>query len=67
VGRSILNWKVRWEDGDLPYVGINELEFRTAYNLRDKGRSNEARREVLRVLTDHLGENLRSTETSLPS
>jgi hypothetical protein len=54
--RSILNWEARLMADKLPMVGITVIEFRTAFNLRDKGHFDKARQEVLRVLTNYLGE-----------
>jgi hypothetical protein len=68
TARSILNWEARLMADKLPMVGIPVIEFRNAFNLRDKGQLNEARQEVLRVLTNHLGEVKSSDlETSTPS
>ena len=68
TARSILNWEARWMSDKLPMVGITVIEFRDAFNLRDKGHLNKARREVLRVLTNYLGEVKSSNlETSTPS
>jgi hypothetical protein len=56
-GRSILNWMSRWQKLDgLPYLGYCTYVFCDAYNLADKGRSEAAQREVLRVLAEFLAD-----------
>lgn len=56
VPRSIVNWMVSWDNGDLKFLGDAATQFREAFDILDQSRANAAQRKLLQILVDRLHE-----------